>query len=229
MANAAKSAYLQTYDEETKHDDYKFEMKNAQAKVSFSDSKLDRALEFKSGGGYKFKFGATLQSEFDLKAKLDEIEGDVDDLEADPASANNAAGLAQEIVDRQSADTVLTNGAAAEVARATTAETTNAALVAAEAVTSRAAESVNAAAVVSASSTAAAATASEAVTARAAEANLQLQITNLLSEVDGGTISSIAELLAHANAADTSLLASISTLQTNADLLLARVDILTNE
>jgi hypothetical protein len=228
MANAAKSAYLQIYDEETKHDDYKFEMKNAQAKMSFSDSKMDRPMEFKAGS-YKFKFGATLTSEFDLKSKLDEIEGDIDDLEADTGVQVNATSIAAETVARIAADTVLTNGAAAEVARATTAEQANAAAVVAEAALARAAEAANAAAVVSAAGVAAAATAAEAVTARAAEAALSTQISSLLSNADPALVDSIAELLSHVNSADASLIATIAALQASHDALLARVDELTNE
>jgi hypothetical protein len=228
MANAAKSAFLQIYDDETKHDDYKFLISNVQAKMSFADSKVDRDMEFKAGA-YKFKYGATLSSEFDLKDKLDEIEGDIDDLEADTGVQTNAASIAAETVARISADTVLTNGAAAEVSRATAAEVANTALVVAEASTARAAEAANAAAITAAASVAAAATASEAVTARAAEAALSAQISAVLSNADPALIDSIAELLAHANAADASLLASVSTNSSNHAALLARFDELVNE
>ena len=88
---------------------------------------MTRPLEF-AAGSYKFKYGATLQDEFDLKAKLDEIEGDIDDLEADQSSANNAQAIADEAVARASADTALQNSLTAEISRATTAEQANVAL-----------------------------------------------------------------------------------------------------
>ena len=228
MANAAKSAFLQIYDDETKNDDYKFLISNVQAKMSFADSKDDRDMEFRAGS-YKFKYGAALGDTFDLKSKFDAIELDIDDLEADTGVQTNAASIAAETVARISADTVLTNGAAAEVARASTAEGVNSAATAAEAVLARAAEAANAAAITAAASVAAAATASEAVTARAAETALSAQISAVLSNADPALIDSIAELLAHANAADSSLLASVSTNSSNHAALLARFDELVNE
>ena len=100
---AAKSAYLQLYDEESKHDDYKFQVKNVQAKLSFVDSATARDMEFESQQAFKFKVGSA--SAFDLVQRFADAEADIDALEADPASANNAAAIAAEIVDRTAADT----------------------------------------------------------------------------------------------------------------------------
>ena len=227
MASATKSSYLQIYDEETKAADYKFEVKNAQAKVSFTDSYLTRPLEF-AAGAYKFKYGATLSDTFDLKDKLDEIEADVDALEADPRADTNAQAIADEAVARASADTALQNSLTAEISRATTAEQTNAAAIAALDTASQAADAVLTQAVADAESAAAAAVASEAARAQAAEASLSTQISSLLSNVDPGLIDSISELLSHVSSEDASILASLATLQSDFDDLKARFDELVN-
>ena len=227
MAAQPKSAYLQIYDEETFHDDYKLEVKNTQAKVSLSDSQMGRPMEF-SAGSYKFKYGATLQDEFDLKAKLDEIEGDVDALEADQSSANNAQAIADEAVARASADTALQNSLNSEISRATTAEGQNGNAITAMDAAYKAADAALTTAVANAESTAAAAVASEEARAMAAEAALSQQISQVLSDADPSTINSIAELLAHVNSEDASLLATIAALQASHDELKARVDALTN-
>ena len=227
MAAQPKSAYLQIYDEETFHDDYKLEVKNVQAKLSFSDSQMDRPMEF-SAGSYKFKYGATLQDEFDLKAKLDEIEADVDALEADQSSANNAQAIADEAVARASADTALQNALNSEISRATTAEGQNGNAITAMDTAYKAADAALTTAIANAESTAAAAVASEETRALAAEAALSQQISQVLSDADPSTINSIAELLAHVNSEDASLLATIAALQSSHDELKARVDALTN-
>ena len=224
---SAKSSFLQIFDDETKHADYKFLITNAQAKMSFADSQMGRALEFKAGS-YKFKYGATLASEFDLASRFGSLETDVAALEADPASTNNAASIAAETVARIASDAVHTAAIAAEIARASLAEVANTAAVAAEATRAGVAEAANAASVVSSSSTAAAATAAEAVRALAAEAALSTTIQHILSGADGGVIDSIAELLSHVNTEDATLLASIAALSTSLTTLTSRVDELTN-
>ena len=116
---AQKSAYIQLYDDESKDDAYKFQIKNVQAKLSFEDA-FDRDMEFKSQGGYKFVYGAAMDQSFDLKSRFDTVEADVAGLQADQGVANNAAAIAAEIVDRTAADTALSNQITAEVsARAT--------------------------------------------------------------------------------------------------------------
>ena len=75
----------------------------------------------------------------------------------------------------------------------------------------------------------ASAVSTEQARAEAAEQSLQTQISSVLANVDPALIDSISELLAHVNAADTSLIASIAQLQSDHDDLKARVDTLTNE
>jgi hypothetical protein len=224
---SAKSSFLQIFDDETKHADYKFQISNAQAKMSFADSQMGRPLEFKAGS-YKFKYGATLASEYDLTTRFGSLETDVTALENDPATTNNAAAIAAETVARIAADAVHTAGISAEITRASLAEGVNATAVAAEATRAGLAEAANAAAVVSAASVAAAATAAEAARALAAEAALSTTIQHILSGADGGVIDSIAELLSHVNTEDATLLASIAALSTSLTALTARVDELTN-
>lgn len=224
---SAKSSFLQIFDDETKHADYKFQISNAQAKMSFHDSQVGRPMEFKAGS-YMFKHGPALDNEYELTGRFEAVEADVLTLEQDPGVANNAAAIAAEAVSRTSADAVHTAAIAAEISRATLAEQGNAAAVAAEATRAGVAEAANAASVVSAASTAAAATAAEATRALAAEAALSTTIQHILSGADGGVIDSIAELLSHVNTEDATLLASIAALSTSLTALTARVDELTN-
>jgi len=223
----SKSAYIQLYDDESKHDDYKFLIKNVQAKLSFEDAKEDRDMEFKAGA-YKFKYGANLGSVFDLATRFGDIETDVSALEADPATTNNAAAIAAEIVARTAADTAISNLLTAEVNRATGAEGTLTTAVAAEATRAAAAEAVNAAAVVSEATARTSADTAEAAARAAADAALQSQITNILSNTDPAALDSLSELLSHINSADATLIASIATLQAQVTALQAKVDELTN-
>ena len=226
MAN--KSSYIQLYDDETTDDAYKFQIANTQAELSMTDSLGTRPMRFQADS-YKFKYGASFASEFDLKQRFDAVEGEVDVLQADPTGANNAQAIADEAVARASADTALTNSLNAEVSRATTAEGVNSAAITAEQTRASAAEAVNAAAVVSEASLRATAVADETAARVAAVANLQGQITNLLSNADPALVDSISELLSHVNAEDASLLGSIATAQALADQNKARLDELTNE
>ena len=54
---AAKSAYLQLFDAESKDDSYSFLVSNKQAALKFEDAYdagAGRPMEFKAKGGYKF-------------------------------------------------------------------------------------------------------------------------------------------------------------------------------
>jgi hypothetical protein len=223
---ASKSAYIQLYDEETKHDDYKFQIKNVQAKLSFKDER-DRDMEFNSQGGYKFIYGAAMDQSFDLKSRFDAVEAEVDVLQAAPGVANNAAAIAAEIVDRTAADTALQNQITAEVsARATADQTIQTALDTQEAkqVTDDTAQTASVAAE---ASSRAAGDSAEQVRALAAEAALQLQITNVLSTAPAA-LDDLAEILSHISAEDATLAASIASLQAQVTALQDKVDELTN-
>ena len=224
---SAKSSFLQIYDDETKDDGYLFQISNVQAKLSLADSQMGRDMEFKAGS-YKFKYGATLTDEFDLQSRFEAVEADVSTLQSDPTGTNNAAAIAQEIVDRQSGDTALSAQLSAEISRATLAEQTNATALSTEEARAQAAEAVNAQAVVDAAAVAAAATAAEEARALAAEAALSQTIQSVLSNADAGVIDSISELLSHVNAEDATLLGQIAQLQSDLTALTARVDELTN-
>jgi hypothetical protein len=222
----SKSSYIQLYDDESTHDDYKFQIENKQAKLVLKDFKGDRDMEFEAGA-YKFKYGANLS--FDLKDRFDIVEAEVDVLQADPASANNAATIAAEIVDRTAADTALQNQITAEVsARATADQTVQAALDAQEA-KQVADDAAQTAALSAESSARAAAVTAEQNRATAAEASLQSQITNILSNTDPASLDSLSEILSHITTEDATLAASIASLLASHNTLLARVDELTNE
>jgi len=223
---AAKSAYIQLYDEESKHDDYKFIIKNVQAKLSFEDSK-DRDMEFKSAGGYKFVYGAALDQSFDLKSRFDAVEAEVDVLQAAPGVANNAAAIAAEIVDRTAADTALQNQVTAEIsARATGDQGLQTSLDTQEA-KQVADDAAQTAALAAQASAQAAGDSTEQVRALAAEAALQLQITNVLSTAPAA-LDDLAEIISHISAEDATLAASIASLQAQVTTLQAKVDELTN-
>jgi len=222
---SSKSSYIQLYDDESKHDDYKFQLENKQAKLVFKDFKGDRDLEFEAGA-YKFKYGAGLS--FDLKSRFDSVEAEVDALQADQGVANNAAAIAAEIVDRTAADTALQNQITAEISsRATAVQAVQDALDVQEAkqVTDDTAQT--AALTAEASARAAAVTAEE-NRAVAAEASLQSQITNILSNADPASLDSLAEIVSHITTEDATLAASIATLQAKVDDLEAKLDELTN-
>jgi len=223
---ASKSAYIQLYDEETKHDDYKFQIKNVQAKLSFKDER-DRDMEFNSQGGYKFIYGAAMDQSFDLKSRFDAVEAEVDVLQAAPGVANNAAAIAAEIVDRTAADTALQNQITAEVsARATADQTLQTALDTQEA-KQVADDNAQTAALAAENSSRAAGDSAEQVRALAAEAALQLQITNVLSTAPAA-LDDLAEILSHISAEDATLAASIASLQAQVTALQDKVDELTN-
>ena len=227
MAAAAKSSYIQLYDEESKHDDYKFQIENKQAKLLFKDHDQSRDMEFEAGA-YKFKFGTDLASTFDLKVRFDDVEADVASLQADQGVANNAANIAQEIVDRTAGDTALQNQITAEInSRTTAVQAVQDALDVQEA--KQAQDDVDQASALAAeaSSRAAGITAEE-TRAVAAEAALQSQITNILSNTDPASLDSLSEILSHINSEDATLAASIASLQSQVTALQAKVDELTN-
>ena len=76
---AAKSSYLQLFDNESKDDSYSFLVSNVQAKLSFEDAYTDgvgRPMEFKSKGGYKY-YKADGTTDYDLETRFSTIESDV--------------------------------------------------------------------------------------------------------------------------------------------------------
>lgn len=225
---ASKSAYLQLFDHESKDDAYSYLVTNAQAKVSFVDTKTDRELEFKSQGGYKF-IKADGSSSFDLETRMASIETDVAANAADPQPANNASAIAAMDVAYKAKDAQIEAAASAEVVRASQAEAANALAITDEATRAGLAEAANAAAVTAEASARAASVSTEQARAVAAEASLSTQISSLLSNVSPALIDSISELLAHVNSADSSLIATIATLQAAHDSLKDRFDELVNE
>ena len=223
---AAKSSYIQLYDEESKHDDYKFQLKNVQAKLSFVDSASARDMEFETQQAFKFKVGTN--DAFDLVQRFADAEADIDALEADTGVATNAAAIAAMDVAYKAKDAQIEAAASAEVTRASQAEAANAAAITAEETRALAAEAVNAAAVVSEASARATAVTAEETRALAAEASLQSQITNILSNTDATALNSLAEIVSHISSEDATLAASIASLQSSFDDLKDRVDELTN-
>ena len=222
---ASKSSYIQLYDDESKHDDYKFQIENKQAKLLLKDFKGDRDMEFEAAA-YKFKDDAG--NLFDLQARFDSVEAEVDALQADTGVATNAAAIAAEIVDRTAADTALQNQITAEVsARASAVQAVQDALDVQEA-KQVADDSAQTAALASEASARAAAVTAEENRAVAAEASLQSQITNILSNSDPAALDSLAEIVSHISAEDATLAASIASLQSQVTALQAKVDELTN-
>lgn len=227
---AAKSSYLQIFDNESKDDAYSFLVSNLQAKVSFEDSLTagaGRPMEFKSKGGYKY-YKADGTSSFDLETRMSTIESDVATNAANPVPAQNTQAIADLTVASQAKDSQIEAALSAEVSRASTAEASLQSAIDQLDSDYKAADVTLTTAISTEASARAAAVSAEESRALAAEAGLQQQISSILSNVDPALIDSISELLAHVNAADQSLIQSIATLQSEHDDLKARFDQLVN-
>ena len=223
---AAKSSYLQLFDAESKDDSYSFLVSNVQSKLAFEDAYeagAGRPMEFKSKGGYKY-IKTDGVSEFDLETRFSTIESDVATNAANPVPAQNTQAIADLTVASQAKDSQIEAALSAEVSRASTAEASLQTSIDSVETNYKAADSTLEAAVTAEASARAAAVSAEETRALAAEAGLQQQISSILSNVDPALIDSISELLAHVNAADQSLIASIAQLQSDHDDLKARFD-----
>ena len=226
---AAKSAFLQLFDNESKDDSYSFLVSNKQASVKFEDAYdagAGRPMQFKSQGGYKYYEGA---SYYDLGSRFSTIETDVATNAANPVPAQNTQAIADLSVASQAKDSQIEAALNAEVSRASTAEATLQGEIDQVDTDYKSADVTLQSNIDSEASTRAAAVSAEQVRAEAAEASLQSQISNILSNVDPALIDSISELLAHVNSADASLIAQIATLESELDDLKARFDQLTSE
>ena len=103
---AAKSSYLQLFDNESKDDTYSFLVSNVQAKLSFEDALTagaGRPMEFKSKGRYSYVKADGVTS-FDLETRLGSIEADGSTNAADPVPAQNTQAIADLTVDYKSKD-----------------------------------------------------------------------------------------------------------------------------
>ena len=228
---AAKSSFLQLFDNESKDDSYSFLVSNLQSKVLLEDSYdsgAGRPLEFKSKGGYKF-YESDLTSSFDLSTKLSTMESDIATNAANPVPAQNTQAIADLNVAMQAKDSQIEASLSAEVSRASTAEQGLQNSIDSLDSDYKAADVVLTNAISAEASSRAAAISAEETRALAAEQSLQQQISSILSNVDPALIDSISELLAHVNQADQNLIASIAQLQSDHDDLKARFDALVNE
>ena len=223
---AAKSSYLQLFDNESKDDSYSFLVSNVQAKLSFEDALtagVGRPMEFKSKGGYKY-YKPDLTSTFDLETRLSSIEADVVTNASDPVPAQNTQAIADLTVAYQAKDAQIEASVTAEITRASTAEQSLQSSIDSLDTDYKAADTTLEGLITAEASTRAAAVSGEEARAIAAEQGLQQQISSILSNVDPALIDSISELLAHVNAADASLIAQIAQLQSDHDDLKARFD-----
>ena len=223
---AAKSSYLQLFDNESKDDVYSFLVSNVQSKLSFEDaymSGVGRPMEFKSKGGYKY-YKPDLTSTFDLETRLSSIEADVVTNASDPVPAQNTQAIADLNVAYQAKDAQIEASVSAEINRASTAEQGLQSSIDSLDTAYKAADTTLERLITAEASTRAAAVSGEEARAIAAEQGLQQQISSILSNVDPALIDSISELLAHVNAADASLIAQIAQLQSDHDDLKARFD-----
>ena len=223
---AAKSSFLQLFDNESKDDSYSFLVSNVQAKLSFEDALTagaGRPMEFKSKGGYKY-IKTDGVSSFDLETRLSTIESDVSTNAANPVPAQNTQAIADLTVAYQAKDAQIEASVSSEITRASTAEATLQGSIDSVESDYKAADVVLTDAISAEASSRAAAVSAEETRALAAEAGLQQQISSILSNVDPALIDSISELLAHVNAADQSLIQSIAQLQSDHDDLKARFD-----
>ena len=223
----SKSSYLQLFDNESKDDSYSFLISNVQLKLSFEDSYDSRPMEFNSKGGYKYYKSNGVDS-FDLETRFQEAENDISLNAANPLPGQNQTAIADLTVAYQAKDAQIEASVTAEVVRASTAEQALQTGIDNMDAAYKAADTALEASVTQEVSDRAAAVSAEQSRAEAAEAQLQQQISSVLSNVDPALIDSISELLAHVNAADQNLIQSIATLQAEHDDLKARFDQLTN-
>ena len=229
---ASKSSYLQLFDNESKHDDYSFLISNVQSKLSFEDhytsNAAGRPMEFKSIGGYKY-YKPNGTDSYDLESRFSGIETDVANNAANPLPGQNQTAIADLTVAYQAKDAQIEASVTAEITRASTAEQTLQSGIDSLDTAYKAADSVLQQSLTQEISDRAMAVSAEQTRAEAAEAQLQQQISSVLSNVDPALIDSISELLSHVNAADQNLIQSIATLQQEHDDLKARFDQLVNE
>lgn len=223
---AAKSSYLQLFDNESKDDSYSFLVSNVQAKLAFEDSYeagAGRPMEFKSKGGYKY-YNSDGVSSFDLGTRFSAVEADVATNAANPVPAQNTQAIADLTVAYQAKDAQIEASVTSEITRASTAEQNLQSAIDAVDTDYKAADVQLQNDVAAEASARAAAVSAEESRAIAAEQSLQQQISSILSNVDPALIDSISELLAHVNSADASLIAQIAQLQSDHDDLKARFD-----
>ena len=226
--SAAKSSYLQLFDNESKHEDYSFLVSNLQAKVSFEDSAAGRPMEFKSAGGYHY-YDPAGSASFELEARFAAVEADILTNANNPVPAQNTQAIADVQVAYQAKDAQIEASLTAEVSRASTAEQTLQNGINGLDADYKAADQTLQNSLTQETSDRASAVSAEQARAEAAEASLQNQISNILSNVDPSLIDSISELLAHVNSADQSLINTIAQLQSDHDDLKARFDELVNQ
>lgn len=223
---AAKSSYLQLFDNESKDDVYSFLVSNVQSKLAFEDAYMSgagRPMEFKSKGGYKY-YKTDLTSSFDLETRFSAVEADVATNAANPVPAQNTQAIADLTVAYQAKDAQIEASVTSEITRASTAEQSLQSGIDAVDAAYKAADVQLQTDLASEASVRAAAVSAEESRAITAEQSLQQQISSILSNVDPALIDSISELLAHVNSADASLIAQIAQLQSDHDDLKARFD-----
>ena len=228
---AAKSSFLQLFDNESKDDSYSFLVSNVQAKLSFEDAHTagaGRPMEFKAKGGYVF-YESDGVVNYNLSTRLGNMESDIVTNANNPLPAQNAQAIADLSVASQAKDSQIEASVSAEVSRASTAEQGLQNAIDALDSDYKAADTVLQTAISDESAARSAAVAAEEARALNAEQSLQQQISSILSNVDPALIDSISELLAHVNSADQSLIQSIAQLQSDHDDLKARFDALVNE
>ena len=178
MTAQPKSAYLNLYDQESKHADYRFVVENKQSAVILKDSKAARPMKIYSDEIKFAKRDGTLA--YDVRDRFDDVEQEATDNAA--AHGVNSTGIAAEVARAQQAEGV--NSAA--VAASNSARCAlQSALESADVVlaASVVAEATARAASISALSSSTASQISAETTARnASVANLQSQISNILSD-----------------------------------------------
>ena len=225
MASTAnRSSYINLYStEDVTDNDYKFQIKNQQAKIAVSGAS-DIEYDFPA---YKFKKAD--DSVFDLEVRFSALENATDSADNAAAITQLQTDLAAETVSRQSGDTSNSNLITAEVNNRVSGDQALQSNIDAEAVIARAAEQANAAAIQAEESARITSVASEQSRAEAAEAALGVRIDNVLSNVDASSLDSLSELLSAFQAADSSLSDSIAAALVRLTTVEQRLDELLNE
>ena len=191
MTAQPKSAYLNLFDNESKHDDYRFKVENKQAWIKFADAKGVRPMIFEADEVQFAKKGG-LQM-YKLRDRFDDVEADVSAVQVS-STANTAAVASEQARAQQEESKIQANVDAANTARGQlqsaleTADTALTASVTAEAAARVAADAAEASARASAIS-------SESTARASAVASLQSQISNILSNADPAALDSLAEVV----------------------------------
>jgi len=209
------------------------DMTDNDKRVSMQCSNAD--FEISGEQAYKLDFASinikSSDQYYDVSARFAQIEGDVtgNNTALSASVAANAAAIAQEQVDRQAQDTVLSNTISAEVSARATAVQAVQDEVDAQEVKQQNDHTAQAASLTQEVSDRQAAVSGEAAARAADIAALQQQITTLIGAGTPAQLQNLAAIVAAFQNADTSHTAQLASLVSRMDTIESAVGELTNQ